>query len=144
MQTFFDGFQIIALIAFLVVFIGRSIYLYLRYGINPLVLGVGKGGIRRATEIGFFIGLVLWIYEVAAAALHWQTRIFGGIFTTILFDSHLAKSIGVVMITGGFVLFVLVLVAFGQSWRGGIDERTPGELVTHGIFAYSRNPISIY
>jgi hypothetical protein len=92
MQTFLDGFQIITLIAFLVVFIGRSIYLYLRYGINPLVLGVGKGGIRRATEIGFFIGLVLWIYEVAAAALHWQTRIFGGIFTTTLLDSRWPNS----------------------------------------------------
>jgi len=144
MQTFFDGFQIITLIAFLGVFIGRSLYLYLRYGINPLVLGVGKAGVRRATEIGFFIGLVLWIYEIAAATLHWQTRIFGGIFTTILLDSQLAKSTGAVMIICGFVLFVLALVAFGQSWRVGIDERTPGELVTHGIFAYSRNPIFLF
>ena len=144
MQTFFAIFQIITLITFLVVFIGRSLFLYFRYGINPLVLGVGKGGIRRITEIGFFIGLALWIYEVAAAALHWSTRIFGGIFTSVLLDSFVAKSIGVVLVTGGFTLFISALVAFGQSWRVGIDERNPGELVTHGIFTYSRNPIFLF
>jgi len=144
MQTFFDIFQIITLITFLVVFIGRSLYLYFRYGINPLVLGVGKGGIRRITEIGFFIGLALWIYEVAVAALHWPTRIFGGVFTSMLLDSFAAKSIGVVLVICGFTLFVLALIAFGQSWRVGIDERTPGELVTRGVFAYSRNPIFLF
>ena len=144
MQTFFDIFQIITLITFLVVFIGRSLYLYFRYGINPLVLGVGKGGIRRITEIGFFVGLVLWIYEVAATALHWTTHLFGGIFTSVLLNSLAAKSIGVVLITCGFALFVSALVAFGQSWRVGIDIRTPGELVTHGIFTYSRNPIFLF
>jgi len=144
MQTFFDSFQIITLIAFLVVFIGRSIFLYFQHGINPLVLGVGKGGLRRLTEIGFFIGLVLWIYEVAATALHWQTRIFGGFFITVILDSTMAKTIGTILVTCGFALFVLALIAFGQSWRVGIDERTPGELITHGVFAYSRNPIFLF
>lgn len=108
---------------------------------QPLVLGVGKSGLRHFTEIGFFIGLVLWIFEVAATALHWQTHIFGGIFATVLLESIAAKIIGAILIILGFTLFVLALIAFGRSWRVGIDERTPGELVTQGIFAHSRNPI---
>ena len=33
------------------------------------------------------------------------------------------------------------LIAFGNSWRIGIDEKSADALVTNGIFALSRNPI---
>ncbi len=41
----------------------------------------------------------------------------------------------------GVALYGLALAAFGHSWRMGIDRKTPGALVTHGIFAWTRNPI---
>jgi protein-S-isoprenylcysteine O-methyltransferase Ste14 len=61
-----------------------------------------------------------------------------------LINSTPAKLIGVSIVAFGFVIFVLALVSFGKSWRVGIDEKTPGELVTTGIFAVSRNPIFIF
>ena len=36
-----------------------------------------------------------------------------------------------------------MVTAFGNSWRVGIDERTPGELDSRGIFVLTRNPISL-
>ena len=46
----------------------------------------------------------------------------------------------------GLLLLSLVLVWIAQSqmansWRIGIDEKNKTELVTRGLFAYSRNPI---
>ncbi|MDR0782378.1 MAG: isoprenylcysteine carboxylmethyltransferase family protein [Propionibacteriaceae bacterium] len=35
------------------------------------------------------------------------------------------------------------LVSFGDSFRVGIDDAKPGDLVTTGAFAYSRNPIYV-
>jgi protein-S-isoprenylcysteine O-methyltransferase Ste14 len=144
MKSIFDIFQFITLIAFLFVFIGRSIYLYLRVGVNPLVLGVGKAGYRRFVELLFFVGLTLWIIEVAAYALDWEWHLFGGVFEAVLLTAISAKFVGMLMIVAGFTLFVLALVAFGQSWRVGIDEQSPGDLITHGVFGISRNPIFLF
>nr|WP_280167657.1 isoprenylcysteine carboxylmethyltransferase family protein [Priestia megaterium]MDH3183453.1 isoprenylcysteine carboxylmethyltransferase family protein [Priestia megaterium] len=41
----------------------------------------------------------------------------------------------------GLVLFSLSIILFGKSFRVGIDEEKPGELITTGVFAISRNPI---
>ncbi|MCZ6596428.1 MAG: isoprenylcysteine carboxylmethyltransferase family protein [Planctomycetota bacterium] len=48
----------------------------------------------------------------------------------------------------GFALWigavVIVLASFrglGDSWRIGVDPRTPPKLVTHGIYAFVRHPI---
>ncbi len=143
-DTFFDIFQIITLIAFLIVFIGRSIFLYARHGINPLVLGIGKTGVRRIVELSFFVGLLVWIVEILIQVFHWEWQIFGGVFATSLVDLLPAKIAGTAIIVLGFALFVLALVAFGQSWRVGIDEASPGDLVTHGVFGFSRNPIFLF
>lgn len=38
---------------------------------------------------------------------------------------------------------MLTLVAFGSSFRVGIDTDRPDKLVTSGVFAISRNPIYV-
>jgi protein-S-isoprenylcysteine O-methyltransferase Ste14 len=143
-DIYFDIFQIITLIAFLIVFIGRSIFLYARHGVNPLVLGIGKTGLRRIVEFAFFAGLLLWIIEIFSNAFHWDWHIFGNASSIILANIVLIKISGVAFILIGFSMFVLALVSFGHSWRIGIDEKSPGDLVTLGIFSISRNPIFLF
>jgi protein-S-isoprenylcysteine O-methyltransferase Ste14 len=41
------------------------------------------------------------------------------------------------------MIYGLALRAFGDSWRLGIDRTAPGALVTHGIFAWTRNPVYV-
>ncbi len=50
------------------------------------------------------------------------------------------KYIGFTFVSAGFVLGILALVAMKNSWRVGIryDQRT--DLVTSGIYRFSRNP----
>ncbi|MCT9856530.1 methyltransferase family protein [Priestia megaterium] len=60
---------------------------------------------------------------------------------TKLFTNEVFSWIGVVLCTMGLVLFSLSIISFGKSFRVGIDEEKPGELITTGVFAISRNPI---
>jgi len=38
----------------------------------------------------------------------------------------------------------LALISFGKAWRIGIDEINTNELITSGIFKYSRNPVFLF
>lgn len=58
-----------------------------------------------------------------------------------LFRSEWIGWIGVAAIAMGIMLFIYALLSFGRSFRVGIDEDRPGELVTTGAFSISRNPI---
>jgi protein-S-isoprenylcysteine O-methyltransferase Ste14 len=43
----------------------------------------------------------------------------------------------------GLLFLFWSLVSFGRSFRVGIDDENPDELVTSGVFAWSRNPIYV-
>ncbi len=58
-----------------------------------------------------------------------------------LFADGFIAWIGVAVCVIGILLFTYALVSFGKSFRVGLDEEHPGELVTTGAFAISRNPI---
>lgn len=64
-------------------------------------------------------------------------------FGRILTDSQIVSWIGVVISLCAPVMFIWGMVSFGKSFRVGIDEDKPGELVTSGAFAFSRNPLYI-
>ncbi|MCE5235607.1 MAG: isoprenylcysteine carboxylmethyltransferase family protein [Clostridiaceae bacterium] len=58
-----------------------------------------------------------------------------------LFHSEIMAWIGAAVCAAGILLFVYALISFGVSFRVGLDEEHPGELVTTGAFSLSRNPI---
>ena len=58
-----------------------------------------------------------------------------------LFNNEFVGWIGVGICAMGILLFIYALVSFGKSFRVGLDEDHPGELVTAGAFSISRNPI---
>ena len=38
----------------------------------------------------------------------------------------------------------MALISFGKAWRIGIDEKNSKDLITGGIFKYTRNPIFLF
>jgi protein-S-isoprenylcysteine O-methyltransferase Ste14 len=60
---------------------------------------------------------------------------------TLLFHSDAISIAGVAVCAFAIMLLTWSLVSFGQSFRVGIDADHPGELVTTGVFAFSRNPM---
>ena len=126
---------------FLVVFVGRSLYLWFRWGINPFALGKGKKGLGRLLELLLLPWLALWMLAVGWAAMH-DSYPGSSVLGNPVWPGWLpAQMAGVVVILAGDGLFVWALVVFGNSWRIGIDETKAGTLVTEGIFGFSRNPI---
>ena len=143
-MQFFDYFQVFGLLFFLLVFVGRTLYLRFQRGINAITLGFGKKGVQRIVEILFFIGLAVWIIEVLLYALSAEFHLFPGILSVVLVDSIVAKWVGTALIVVSFMLFVWALASFGDSWRVGIDSEKSGELVERGAFLVSRNPIFVF
>lgn len=144
MNNFFDNFQIASVIIFLLIVVGRALYLRLSRGINPIAIGGGKKGLVLALELISFAGLIVWLIEIFLYALHTSFRIFPSPLDAQLISSTPAKLIGVAFVTFGLIVFVLAFISFGDSWRVGFDVKTPGALVTTGLFAITRNPIYVF
>jgi protein-S-isoprenylcysteine O-methyltransferase Ste14 len=81
---------------------------------------------------------LFYFYTVLAAAFGWPLA-----STQRFFKSAAVAWLGVGLCLAGVLILVLSLVAFGKSFRVGIDVERPGGLVTTGIFALSRNPIYV-
>jgi protein-S-isoprenylcysteine O-methyltransferase Ste14 len=79
---------------------------------------------------------VFYFYLVFAAAFHLPAP-----STQEFFPSDFVGWIGVALCLAGLLILLWSLVSFGQSFRIGIDTTRPDQLITSGIFAYSRNPI---
>ena len=81
---------------------------------------------------------LFYFYLVFAAAFHWPT-----VATQAFFQSDAIAWVGVAFCMAGLALLLWTLVSFGRSFRVGIDQDHPGQLVTAGSFAMSRNPIYV-
>jgi protein-S-isoprenylcysteine O-methyltransferase Ste14 len=81
---------------------------------------------------------LFYFYTVFAAAFGWPL-VGGG----KLFQSGTLAWVGVGLCCGGLLVLLASLISFGRSFRVGIDVDHPDELVTTGVFAYSRNPIYV-
>lgn len=51
-----------------------------------------------------------------------------------------ARFLGTALGAAGVAVFIAAVVTMRDSWRAGVPEADKTELVTGGIFAYSRNP----
>ena len=81
---------------------------------------------------------LFYFYIVFAAAFNFPT---GSVQE--FFHSEIIPWIGMFFCLAGLVLLLMSLVSFGKSFRVGIDTDHPDNLVTTGIFAFSRNPIYV-
>jgi protein-S-isoprenylcysteine O-methyltransferase Ste14 len=143
-MNFFDYFQIATMAIVVLILLGRAFSLRLQKHINPIVIGGGKHGLSLAIEWIAVVGLIVWLTAVLLYAFHVTLGIFPALLDLRLVSSVTARNVGVVLVTLGLMLFALAFVSFGDSWRVGLDLRTPGALITGGVFALSRNPIYVF
>jgi len=120
---------------FLLVFVVRSLVLMKKTGVNPFTFGKGDSAHDYAGRVYRFMTLGTW----AMITLF----VIGGKPYAYIMPLELDW-----LQWGGAGLAVLSLIwvsiaqyQMGKSWRIGIDRKNESELVTHGIFAWSRNPI---
>ena len=79
-----------------------------------------------------------YLYVVFAAAFDLPS-----ITRQKFFHTGIVPWVGVFFCLAGLFFLLFSLVAFGKSFRIGIDEDRPGSLITTGVFAYTRNPVYV-
>lgn len=80
--------------------------------------------------------VLLYFYLVVANVFH-LPRFSSGIIIKIPW----LQSLGAILCICAPIIFIWGIRSFGKSFRVGLDENTPGDLVTTGAFAISRNPL---
>ncbi len=139
-MNYFDYFQIISLIIFLLVFFGRTIWLR-KKGTKVFVLGSGKKGFTALLEISFLIFFSIWLIEIGIHFFNLDTQFLPLVMVKLIFKNQIIQFAGAVVIFVSLLVFCLALISFNSSWRVGIDTAAPGELITTGVFSVTRNPI---
>src|SRR6185295_349576 len=92
---------------------------------------------------GFVLGEVAMVVLLLRTAMVLAVPLPEWLDKSVL-DSGYARFVGAVLVCAGLLIFGIALISFGDSWRIGIDRKTPAALVTGGIFAISRNPIFVF
>jgi protein-S-isoprenylcysteine O-methyltransferase Ste14 len=127
------------LVYFLTTFALPSWLVWKNTGINPVVLP------KDDSVYGFVGGVFKWLialvfFFIGAKAFAPERLVW--LFPSLgWLESPLARAVGWSFLLGSWLLIVVAQRTMRQSWRIGIDENEPTELVQNGLFALSRNPI---
>lgn len=144
MERPLELFQIVALVIFSLLFLGRSVQLRMVHGVQPLALVRGKPTCQALREGLLLLALPAFAVLVVAYALPLPVLQPPIWLDPVLVDALGVRVLGAASLTAGLLLFAAALLSFGLSWRVGIDRAQPGALVTTGVFAWSRNPIFLF
>lgn len=119
-------------------FFWRSFLVWKRTGVNPYVLG-------KADNAHDFVGMLFRLTMAAIVAvviLHAVSKEVYEYLTPIAWlEQQAFVYVGVFLLAASFIWTLLAQAQMGNSWRIGIDAKTKTQLVTHGVFGVSRNPI---
>lgn len=121
-------YQVIAVLIMIVFYGTYFIKLFHQHkqGIQTDLLGEGKTGFIKVIEIT----LKIVTYIVPAVEVI-------SIFANSYIDWMWLRVTGVIL---GIGIFVISVITMRDSWRAGVPKGEKTELVTSGIYAYSRNP----
>jgi len=106
-----------------------------RRGVRALVFGA-----TDKTDFILVPFMLALIYVICADTFGWPVW---GVLVRRFWASAIPGWIGLILGAVALAFFLYTLASFGRSFRVGIDESKPGELVTTGAFAHSRNPLYV-
>lgn len=79
----------------------------------------------------------------AVAAVSWLAPEWEALLGRVAFAQGALQWIATGLFAFSALVIVVAQVQMGASWRVGVPREGPGALVTHGLFAWSRNPIFV-
>ena len=139
-DRFFDWFGFGALVCLAFLALPRALILH-RRGIRVMVVDRQRTARQIVEDLLAMVCLLLWVYELVAGAWSIEFHPVPARLAVALFDSSATKIAGGLLMMAGVAVYGLGTRGLGDSWRLGIDRKRPGELMTMGIFSWSRNPI---
>jgi protein-S-isoprenylcysteine O-methyltransferase Ste14 len=125
-------------IYFGIAFVAKSLIVARRIGQNPLVLPKDDTAYGL---IGYYFKntlILMFIYTVFYALFPAHYEIF---LVLQILDVLYLKYLGIGLLVLALIWTIIAQTDMKDSWRIGIDTQTKTELITTGLFKYSRNPI---
>lgn len=119
---------LIVLLVFYATYLLKA-FLLRRQGITVNLLGSGQ-----KSKKAFIFEWVLRVTTVAGALIQLAAPFL------VKPASLLVSSLGLILMAVGTLIFILAVITMKNNWRAGFDEQQKTELVTSGIYQYSRNP----
>jgi protein-S-isoprenylcysteine O-methyltransferase Ste14 len=104
-----------------------------RSGVWVLPIDRQRGALQVLVDLAAVLGMLAWVAAAVVAGL--ASGGHSGAAWLAL------RWLGLGAAAAGVALYAVALRDMGLSWRFTIDRERPGELVTTGVFARSRNPI---
>jgi protein-S-isoprenylcysteine O-methyltransferase Ste14 len=135
----FDTFPFISFLVLIALISGRVVFLK-RKGINVSSDSGKKNKPIIFLYFAFSLILLLWLFELTKPVFHISIFVLPEVITKPLIESDSMKIAGVLVTGFALALLTLTLLHFRNSFRFGLDEKNRGELITTGVFAFSRNP----
>ncbi len=140
----FDYFQLVMLVLFYTIFLGRGIVMRLTKKIKAVPSNAGKDVVSVVVEKSFRVVWVVFAVYVAAYAMHAKAIMIPEALHSRFLFSQPAQIVAVLLIFCGYAFFLWAIISMSDSWRMGVDNENPGSLVTTRAFKISRNPVFLF
>jgi protein-S-isoprenylcysteine O-methyltransferase Ste14 len=123
---------------FLISFVGISYKVAKQIGKNPNVLPKDDSAYGL---VGFYFKLMLFaLFIYTILILIFPKDIFSA-FKIIFLEHNLFQYIGLGLMIIALIWVIIAQFQMKNSWRIGIDNTMKTDLIIHGLFRFSRNPI---
>lgn len=99
-----------------------------------------KNPVKKILLPVFSLVFLLWLFELARPAFQIEFSLLPNQITIHVFINETVQLAGSILILFSLIFFQLTLKKFGTSLRFGLDKNEQGQLITSGIFSFSRNP----
>ncbi|MRX46769.1 MULTISPECIES: methyltransferase family protein [Bacteroidota] len=122
----------------MVAFVLPSYRTYKQTGINPVKFGKTD---NAHDYIGFVMKILIALLFVAVFIYSFSDNVYQYLVPISYLMKDLFLIIGLILIHLSLLWISVAQYQMSYSWRIGIDESNKTELITKGLFSYSRNPI---
>jgi len=138
-MTIYQIFLPIAtLLYILLVFVLRSVIVWKQTGVNPFVFGSTD---KAHDYIGRVYKLMVLLTWVSIGIFSFYPPWYQYLMPVEYLDFEYLRTAGLILLVVSFLWTSIAQYQMSKSWRIGIDYEEKTDLISHGLFRYSRNPI---
>ncbi|MCR9251003.1 MAG: isoprenylcysteine carboxylmethyltransferase family protein [bacterium] len=138
-MNFYQVFLPIAtLLYLLLVFVLRSVILWKQTGVNPFVFGNTE---RAHDYIGRVYKVMVFGTWISIGFYSFLPTLYSILVPIDYLEVEWLKVSGISLLAISFLWTSIAQYQMSKSWRIGIDYEEKTDLVSSGLFKYSRNPI---
>ncbi len=121
-------------------FIIPSYRIWKQVGVNPVTFGKEDSA---HNYIGFIMKLLVAMLFVVVLLFSFSTNMYNYLVPINYLQNKIIVNIGIAVIHIALLLVIVAQSQMKKSWRIGIDGANKTELITKGLFSFSRNPIYV-